>query len=128
MQTELLLEAFVMAIGTRKLDGDLIFHSDRGSQYASNDFRNALNTLDVKQSMSRKGNCWDNAPAESFFGHFKRTWMQENYTNLDEARSDIYFYIEMIYNSKRLHATLGYVSPNQFEERFFDRTTDPKPA
>ena len=116
MRVDLVLEAFEMAILHRRPTGDLLFHSDRGSQYAANAFRDRLDFLDVTQSMSRKGNCWDNAPAESFFGRLKTEWVgRYTYRSRKEARRSVYFYIEMFYNSKRLHATLGYLSPNQFE-------------
>jgi putative transposase len=116
MRTDLVLEAFDMAIRHRRPTGDLIFHSDRGSQYAASRFRERLVFLNITQSMSRKGNCWDNAPAESFFGKLKTEWVhRRRYRTRADARQSIYFYIEMYYNSKRRHAALGYLTPNQFE-------------
>jgi transposase InsO family protein len=116
MRVELVLEAFNMAITHRRPTGELLFHSDRGSQYAATAFRERLAFLRVAQSMSRRGNCWDNAPAESFFGRLKAEWVgRYPYRSRDEAKRSLYFYIEMFYNSKRRHATLGYLSPNQFE-------------
>lgn len=116
MRTGIVMKAFNMAISHRRPTGDLLFHSDRGSQYAANTFRDRLDFLNVTQSMSRKGNCWDNAPAESFFGRLKTEWAgRYHYRTRKEAKCSIYYYIEMFYNSKRRHATLGYLSPNSFE-------------
>jgi transposase InsO family protein len=116
MRVELVLEAFNMAITHRRPTGELLFHSDRGSQYAATAFRERLAFLRVAQSMSRRGNCWDNAPAESFFGRLKAEWVgRYHYRSRDEAKRSLCFYIEMFYNSKRRHATIGYLSPNQFE-------------
>ena len=118
LRSELVLEAFEMAIAHRRPTDALIFHSDRGSQYAATAFRERLAFLRITQSMSRKGNCWDNAPAESFFGRLKTEWVgRSRYRSREEARRSIYFYIEMFYNSKRRHAALGYLSPNQYEAK-----------
>lgn len=119
MRTGLVLDALDMAIAHRRPTDRLIFHSDRGSQYASDAFRGRLNFLNITQSMSRKGNCWDNAPAESFFGKLKTEWVNRYcYATRTEAMRSIYFYLEMFYNSKRSHAALGYLSPNQFETAY----------
>ena len=116
MRVDLVLDAFNMAVTHRRPTDDLLFHSDRGSQYAANDFLARLDFLNVRQSMSRKGNCWDNAPAESFFGKLKTEWVNRYpYRSRKEAKRSIYFYIEMFYNCKRRHAALGYLSPNTFE-------------
>ena len=118
MRTDLVLDALNMAIAHRRPTGELLFHSDRGSQYASDAFRERLDFLNITQSMSRKGNCWDNAPSESFFGKLKTGWVhRQTYATREEAMRSIYFYIEMYYNSKRRHATLGYLSPNDFEAK-----------
>ena len=118
MRTDLVLDALNMAIAHRRPTGELLFHSDRGSQCASDVFRNRLEFLNITQSMSRKGNCWDNAVAESFFGKLKTGWVhRQTYATCEEAMRSIYFYIEMYYNSKRRHATLGYQSPNDFEAK-----------
>jgi putative transposase len=110
------LKALNMAVAHRRPTSGLLFHSDRGSQYAADAFRGRLDFLNVTQSMSRKGNCWDNAPAESFFGKLKTEWSgRYRYRTREEARRSIYYYIEMFYNSNRRHATLGYLSPNNFE-------------
>ena len=116
MRADLVLDAFDMAVAHRRPTEDLVFHSDRGSQYASYAFRDRLAMLNVAQSMSRKGNCWDNAPAESFFGRLKTEWAgRHRYRSREEAKRSVYFYIEMFYNSKRRHAAIGYVSPNDYE-------------
>jgi transposase InsO family protein len=95
----------------------LIHHSDRGSQYASHAFRRLLNAHGVKGSMSRKGDCWDNAVVESFFGSLKQERVQwRGYQTRYEAQQDILNYITMFYNSHRLHSYLGYVSPNDYEK------------
>ena len=118
MRASIVMKAFNMAVAHRRPTSDLLFHSDRGSQYAADVFRDRLEFLNVTQSMSRKGNCWDNAPAESFFGRLKTEWSSRNrYRTREEAKRSIYFYIEMFYNSKRRHATLGYLSPNNFEDQ-----------
>lgn len=117
---KLVLNALRMAVWRRQPEPGLIFHSDRGSQYCSKDFQKALNVYQMKCSMSRKGNCWDNAVAESFFGSLKteRVFFS-TYSNRLQAKNDIIDYIEMFYNSYRRHSYLGYVSPRDFEEQFF---------
>ena len=117
MTRKLIMNALLMAIWRRRPDPGLIFHSDRGSQYCSTDFQKMLKTHGMISSMSRKGNCWDNAVAESFFGSLKteRVFFS-NYKTREEARRDIVDYIEMFYNSNRRHSYLGYVSPKEFEE------------
>ena len=120
MRVKVVLEALEMAVTHRRPTADLLFHSGRGSQYAAGAFRDRLDFLNVTQSMSRKGNCWDNAPAESFFGKLKTEWADRySYRSRKEAKRSVYFYIEMFYNSKRLPATLGYLSPSQFEAQSF---------
>lgn len=114
----LVIGALNMAILRRRPAPGLIFHSDRGSQYCSHDFRNLLDKYGIVSSMSRKGDCWDNAVCESFFGTLKGECVyHKHYSSRIEAKSDIVDYIEMFYNSKRLHSYLGYVSPRQFEEK-----------
>ena len=91
-----------------------LFHSDRGSQYVSEELEDVLSGVTI--SMSRKGNCWDNACAESFFGTLKTEHVNhENYKNIDEARMSLFQYIEQFYNRKRRHSHLGYISPSRFE-------------
>jgi len=114
---KLVMDAFTMAVGRRRPAPGLIFHSDRGSQYCSLKFQKLLQTHGAVSSMSRKGNCWDNAPAESFFASLKKDRVYyTSYKTREEARRDIVNYLEMFYNAGRLHSSLGYVSPKQFEE------------
>jgi transposase InsO family protein len=114
---KLVMDALRMAIWRRRPAPGLIFHSDRGSQYCSNDFQKMLKINEMVSSMSRKGNCWDNAVAESFFGSLKteRVFFSR-YKTRAEARRDVVDYIEMFYNCKRRHSYLGNVSPKTFEE------------
>lgn len=117
MTRKLIMNALRMAIWRRHPGPGLVFHSDRGSQYCSNDCQEMLKVHEMKSSMSRKGDCWDNAVAESFFGSLKteRVFFT-NYKTREEAKRDIVDYIEMFYNSKRRHSYLGYLSPKVFEE------------
>lgn len=118
LDRSLVLDALSMATGRRNPAPGLIHHSDRGSQYASYDYRNALDSHGMVCSMSRKGDCWDNAVAESFFGSLKTELVhQRRYRTRDEARRDIFEYIEVFYNRVRLHSSLGYLSPARFESR-----------
>jgi putative transposase len=123
MQTELVLTALQAALGQRKPShAGLIFHSDRGSQYASLNFRAALNTSGLTSSMSRRANCWDNAVAESFFGTLKTELIHlEEFANRATARTTIAEWIEIFYNRQRLHSTIGYISPVQFEKLYWVR-------
>jgi putative transposase len=116
MTAQLVCDALIMAIWQRQPKAGLIAHSDRGSQYASKAYRRLLNAHGFVGSMSRKGDCWDNAVAESFFGSLKQERVQwRNYQTRNEAQQDIMNYITMWYNSLRLHSYLDYKSPNQFE-------------
>ena len=116
MKADLVCDALKMAIWQRKPKRGLVVHSDRGSQYASHDYRKMLNLYGCVGSMSRKGNCWDNAVAESFFGSLKQEQVQWRYYRTRyEAQQDILNYISMFYNDYRLHSYLGYMNPNQFE-------------
>ena len=118
MKAQLVCDALKMAIWRRRPKAGLIHHSDRGTQYASKDFRRLLKAHGYKGSMSRKGNCWDNAVAESFFGSLKQERVQwRHYQTRYEAQQDILEYISMFYNGYRLHSTLGYMSPNDFEKQ-----------
>lgn len=118
MKASLVCDAFRMAIWQRKPKPGLIVHSDRGSQYASHTYRQLLKLYGCVGSMSRKANCWDNAVAESFFGHLKQELVQwQCYQTRAEAQQDVLNYIAMIYNPYRLHSYLGYLSPNQFEKQ-----------
>ena len=112
----LALEALGQALGSRPETRDLIHHSDRGSQYASRDYRRALEKAGITCSMSRRGNCWDNAVVESFFGTLKTELIHEReFATRAAAKSAIAEYIEGFYNARRRHSSLGYVSPLMFE-------------
>jgi putative transposase len=116
MKAQLVCDALTMAIWQRSPNAGLIVHTDRGSQYASKMYSKLLDKHKIKGSMSRKGNCWDNAVVESFFGSLKQERVQwKNYQTRFEAQQDILNYIAMFYNSYRLHSTLGYKSPNAYE-------------
>jgi len=120
MQKKLVIDALHMAVWRRRPELGLLFHSDRGSQYCSNDFQEMLKENKMISSMSRKGNCWDNSVAESFFGSLKKERVFDSiYSTREEARRDIVDYIEMFYNSKRRHSYLGYLSPKEFEKVMF---------
>lgn len=112
----LVIAAMNMAVGQRAIKPGLIFHSDRGSQYASEDFVSLLKKYSISQSMSRKGDCWDNAPSESFFSSLKQEGLQKSYPTRAEARQDVDQYMAW-YNAHRLHSTLNYVSPMTFETK-----------
>jgi transposase InsO family protein len=117
MTRELVINAFVMATKRRNPPSGLLHHSDRGSQYASADYQNILAKHGAICSMSRKGNCWDNAPVESFFGTLKREHVFHNrYLNRAQARQSIFVYIEQFYNRKRIHSALGYRTPSEMEQ------------
>ncbi|MHA4811170.1 IS3 family transposase [Flavitalea flava] len=117
MKTNLLLEALSMAIRARRPQAGLIHHSDRGVQYASYLYQEALQKAGMLCSMSRKGNCWDNAGAESFFSTLKRELIYPNgiFNSREEARSKIFRYIETWYNRMRKHSVLQYLSPTEYE-------------
>lgn len=117
MKTELVIKAVDMAVNSRETTEGLIFHSDQGVQYASNKFRNKLENLGFIQSMSRKGNCWDNACAESFFHTLKTEELYNHkFKTREEAKSCIFEYIEVFYNRTRKHSFLGYLNPVKFEK------------
>lgn len=112
----LVLEALSGALQQRKPSAALIHHSDRGSQYASSDYQRMLSQAGILCSMSRKGNCWDNAPAESFFASLKAELVHgHQFRTRAEARSEVFEYIEVWYNRQRIHSSLGYLSPVQYE-------------
>lgn len=114
--TDLATESLVMACTHRNPSEGLIFHSDRGVQYAASAFCELLDTYQMVQSMSRKGNCWDNACAESFFATLKNEEIfLKTYKTRNEARMSIFEYIAVFYNRKRRHSFLDYVSPEEFE-------------
>ena len=117
MESRLVVDALEMAV-QRELPGDdLVAHSDRGVQYASEHYQGLLTKHGITCSMSRKGNCWDNAPMKSFFATLKKELVHhENYTTHAEARQSLFEYIEVFDNRVRRHSTLGYKSPAQFAE------------
>jgi len=116
MNRRLVLDALDMAVGRRRPGPGLLHHSDRGSQYACSDYQEALTAHGMLCSMSRKGNCWDNAPMESFF-HTLKTEMihHRDYQTRREAKADIFEYIEVFYNRGRRHSILGYLTPAEYE-------------
>jgi putative transposase len=116
MKRTLVIEALKMALLNRKPKATLIHHSDQGTQYAGDEFRDLLKRSSILPSMSSKGNCYDNAVVESFFKTLKAELCKEvRFKTIDEGRSKIFEYIEVFYNQKRLHSTLGYVSPAEYE-------------
>ena len=118
MRTELLFDALAMALGRQNLNtSELLSHSDRGSQYASDGYRTRLAELGITASMSRKGNCYDNAFAETFFGTLKNELVyRTHFKTRQEAMIAIFEYIEVFYNRKRIHCSLGYLTPVAYEE------------
>jgi putative transposase len=117
LETELVSNALRHAIERRRPDGKrLLHHSDRGCQYTSDAYQKTLRTLGIECSMSRRGCCYDNAVMERFFWSLKHEWTNhERFANLEEARLSVFRYIETFYNPVRLHETLNYLSPDQFE-------------
>ena len=115
---QLVIDPLNMAIKNGGLKPGLIHHSDRGVQYASNEFWGLLKTSGIQCSMSRKGDCWDNAVAESFFYTFKVELIcGKTYNTRQEAKTDIFKYIEGFYNRQRRHSYLGYLSPDKYEKK-----------
>jgi len=116
MTAQLVLDALMMALWRRGRPAALLHHSDQGSQYTSEDFQRLLSAQGITCSMSRRGDCWDNAAMESFFSTLKmeRT-NRKRYRTREEARADVFDYIERFYNPRRRHSTLGQVSPDQYE-------------
>lgn len=117
--SELVISAFQMGQQRRGGAVSPLVHSDRGSQYASSGFREELAALGCQQSMSRRGNCWDNAVAESFFSALKLELVADyRFVNRQQARDSIFEYIEVYYNRSRIHSATGYLSPTEYEEKF----------
>lgn len=116
LHTEVVLQALLMAVWRRKPKQSVWVHSDQGCQYTSDEWQRFLREHNLKCSMSRRGNCWDNAVAESFFQLLKRERIKRKiYSTREQARRDVFDYIELFYNSKRRHGTNGMLSPIQFE-------------
>ena len=118
VQSSRVTDALRMAWFRRAPEAGVIFHSDRGSQYCGHEFQAALAGYEMKSLMSRKGDCWDNAPMESFFHTLKTERVHHRvYATRDQARRDLFGYIEGFYNPRRLHSSLGYISPAEAERR-----------
>ena len=119
IDADLVERALRMALYQRQPAFGLLHHSDRGSQYASHQIRNILAANHIQISMSRRADCYDNAVMESFFGTLKNEWVHhQKYQTRSQARTDIFSYIEGFYNTVRLHSSLGYLSPNEFEAKY----------
>ena len=119
LSTSLPKAALCMALARRNAEAGLLHHSDRGCQYTSNAYRDELDALGVVVSMSRKGNCWDNAVAESFFATMKRELVHgRRWSNRLELRTALFEYIEVFYNRRRLHSSIGYKTPAEVEEAY----------
>jgi putative transposase len=116
MTSRLVVDALGMAVKRRLPGAGLLAHSDRGSQYASEHYQHLLGKHGIACSMSGVGQCWDNAPVESFFASLKRELVHdESYTSREQAKASIFEYVEAFYNRVRLHSSLGYLSPEEFE-------------
>lgn len=116
LHKKLVEDALKMGLGRRTITGQLIHHSDQGSQYTSADYQTLLAENQIQVSMSGTGNCYDNAMMESFFGTLKTECVVERYVTRQQARQDIFEYIEVWYNRQRRHSALDYLSPVQFEQ------------
>lgn len=122
IDTDLAMNALLMAVWRRRPENTVMVHSDQGSQFSSYDWRNFLKEHNLEASMSRRGNCHDNAVAESFFQLLKRERIKrKTYATRDDARQDIFDYIEMFYNPKRRHGGNERLSPVEYEKRYFQR-------
>lgn len=121
-KTDLVIDALLMAIWRRRPSEQVLVHSDQGVQYTSSDWRSFLKEHNMEISMSRRGNCHDNAVAESFFSLLKKDRVKRRiYKTRDEARSEIFEYIECFYNPKRNHGTNGGLSPNEYERQYYQK-------
>ena len=116
LHRDLVIDAVLMAVWRRKPKNEVLVHSDQGSQYGSDDWLRFCRDHRLKPSMSRRGNCWDNAVAESFFSSLKKERVRRKiYRTRDEARADLFDFVEMFYNPKRRHSHIGNISPEAFE-------------
>jgi transposase InsO family protein len=115
MESRLVVDALSMALSRRCPASGLLAHSDRGSQYTSEHYQRLLSDSGIECSMSEVGQCWDNAPVESFFGRMKCELGGTPFASREQARSEVFEYLEVFYNRIRRHSTLGYVSPEEFE-------------
>ena len=118
MESRLVVDALHLALGRRRPGAGSLAPSDRGSQYASDHYQRALAVAGIVCSMSEVGQCWDNAPVESFFGRLKTELAPEMFTTRDQARAELFEYLEVFYNRVRLHSSLGFVSPTEFERAY----------
>jgi len=119
MTSELVIKSLTMAIKRRNPSSGLIHHSDRGSQYCCYEYQDLLKSLGIRQSMSRKGDCYDNAPMESFWGTLKNELINgKRYKSRSEAISELSEYIEIFYNRQRIQARLGYLSPAEYLNKY----------
>jgi transposase InsO family protein len=118
MESRLVVDALHLALGRRRPEAGLLAHSDRGSQYASDHYQRALAAAGIVCSMSEVGQCWDNAPVESFFGRLKTELAPEVFETRHQARAELFEYLEVFYNRVRLHSSLGFVSPTEFERAY----------
>jgi transposase InsO family protein len=117
---DLVMKSLSMAVARKRPSPGLIHHSDRGKQYCSQDYLNLLNQFHMKVSMSRKGNCYDNAPMESFWGTLKNELIyHQRYATREQAIREITEYIEIFYNRQRIQARLGYLSPAAYEQEYY---------
>ena len=122
LEKELVLDALLMAVWRRKPKNQVVLHSDQGSQYSSDEWSRFCQQHNLSVSMSRRGNCYDNAVAESFFSSLKKERIRKRiYKTHDEARIDIFDYIEVFYNRNRRHSHLGGMTPEAFEQIFENR-------
>ena len=122
MTRDMTIAAMEQAIKKHRPDAGLIFHSDRGVQYAAMDYQELLSKNQIVQSMSRKGNCYDNACGESFFASLKKDLIYgKKFKTIEEAKLAIVDYIETFYNCKRLHSSLGYKSPKEYIEEYYNK-------
>ena len=118
MTAQMVTDALMMAIWRRGRPDTLLHHSDQGSQYTSESFQRLMADHGITCSMSRSGNCWDNAAMESFFSSLKTERIRGRvYRTRDQARADVFDYIERFYNPRRRHSTLGYLSPMDYERK-----------
>ncbi len=121
MRTELCLEALDNAVMKHRPPKELIHHSDQGSQYCSKEYVERLKKYGMKRSMSRRGNCWDNAPAETFFSTIKSERIYHmKYKSFDEMKKDIFWYIEWFYNRNRRHSAIGQVTPEKYLNQYYE--------
>lgn len=128
MTADIVTDALTMAWFRSKPTPGVMFHSDRGSQYASHAMRCKLNEFGMTASMSRKGNCWDNAPTESFFNSLKNERVHgARYATRQQASADVFQYIEGFYNRRRRHSTLGYCSPQEFLQSWISKQQGQQP-